>query len=47
MLESKNNYYVWLFAIWSCMFLGQCSQQGANRDIVKELREIKMEIKYK
>ena len=42
-----SNYYVWLFAIWAAINLGQCSTSKDNREIIQELREIKMEISKK
>lgn len=46
-MEDKPNYHMWLLAIWFSLFLGQCSQQKYNQDVIKELHEIKMEIKNK
>jgi len=37
-------YVMWFFAIWMTLQLGQCSQMQANRDIIQELREIKLEM---
>jgi hypothetical protein len=43
-MEGGYTYVIWFFAIWLSLTLGQCSQSQANREIIKELREIKMEM---
>lgn len=43
-MEGGYTYVIWFFAIWLAINLGQCSQSQANQEIIKELREIKMEI---
>lgn len=46
-METNYGYVIWMFAIWICLQLGQCTQNQYNRDIIKELHEIKMEMKVK
>lgn len=43
-MEGGYTYVIWFFAIWLAINLGQCSQSNDNREIIKELREIKMEM---
>lgn len=43
-MEGGYTYVLWFFAVWAAITLGQCSQNQANQEIIKELREIKMEM---
>lgn len=43
-MEGRYTYVIWFFALWLSLTLGQSSQRQDNQEIIKELREIKMEI---
>lgn len=36
---------LWLFNVWFIILLSSCNQSMDNRAVIKELREIKQEIK--
>ena len=41
----SDSNWVWLFAIWFVIQLTSCTEHNDNREILKELKEIKQEIK--
>lgn len=41
----SDSNWVWLLSIWLVIQLSSCTEHNDNRDIIKELREIKEEIK--
>lgn len=41
----NENYYLWFFALWFAITVSSCTNNMSQRDIIKELREIKQEIR--
>lgn len=41
----KPNYYMWLFSLWFAITVSSCTNNIYQRDMIKKLDEIKMEIR--
>jgi len=44
-MNNFPTYSIWFIAIWATLQMNSCSQIMTQHDIIKELREIKQEIR--